>query len=60
MQENEIASAILDVSFKLHKQYGPGLFESVYEELLCHKLAKLGISIKQRSGRQTIAICTVD
>lgn len=38
--ENEIATALLDVSFDIHKKYGPGLFESVYEEVLCYELAK--------------------
>jgi hypothetical protein len=31
MNENEIATLALDICFKIHKQYGPGLFESVYE-----------------------------
>ena len=35
MYENEIATQALDVCFKLHRLYGPGLFESVYEELFC-------------------------
>jgi GxxExxY protein len=37
--ENEIASKILNISFAIHKQYGPGLFESVYEQILCYELA---------------------
>jgi GxxExxY protein len=43
MNENEISKLVLDVSFKLHKQYGPGLFESVYEELFAHEWAKMNI-----------------
>jgi hypothetical protein len=35
MTENELATLAVDISFKIHKQYGPGLFESVYEEILC-------------------------
>ena len=31
MIENEIAKEIVDVAFKLHTTYGPGLLESVYE-----------------------------
>lgn len=38
--ENEIASKILNICFTIHKQYGPGLFESVYEQVLCYELSK--------------------
>jgi len=38
--ENEIASKVLNICFDIHKQYGPGLFESVYEKILCYELTK--------------------
>lgn len=50
MNENEIATLALDICFKIHKQYGPGLFESVYEEIFCHEWAKTGISYKRQQG----------
>jgi hypothetical protein len=31
MNENELSRIIVDVAFKIHKQLGPGLLESVYE-----------------------------
>jgi hypothetical protein len=34
-EEERIASAIVDASFTVHKQLGPGLLESVYEVCLC-------------------------
>ena len=40
MIENEIATSALDICFAIHRQYGPGLFESVYEEIFCHEWAK--------------------
>jgi GxxExxY protein len=43
MTENEISRIVVDLCFKIHKQYGPGLFESVYEELFCFELAKAGL-----------------
>lgn len=43
MTENEIATQALDVAFKIHRLYGPGLFESVYEEVFCYEWAKNGI-----------------
>ena len=30
--------------FRIHKKYGPGLFESVYEELVCYELTKEGLN----------------
>lgn len=47
-KENEVAKKVLDICFKLHRQYGPGLFESVYEELLCYELAKAGMTFKRQ------------
>lgn len=44
MTENEIATAALDVAFKIHRLYGPGLFESVYEEVFCYEWNKTGIA----------------
>lgn len=40
MTENEISRLVVDLCFKLHKQYVPGLFESVYEELFCYEWNK--------------------
>ena len=40
MTENEIAKIAVDVCFKIHQQYGPGLFETVYEELFCYEWSK--------------------
>ncbi|HEX7905025.1 MAG TPA: GxxExxY protein [Chitinophagaceae bacterium] len=50
MTENEIATLALDICFKIHKQYGPGLFESVYEEIFCYEWAKTGILFKRQQG----------
>ncbi len=43
MTENELSKLIVDLCFKIHKQYGPGLFEHVYEEIFCHEWNKNGI-----------------
>lgn len=48
--ENELSREIVDICFKLHKQYGPGLFESVYEELFCYEWSKTGISFSRQQG----------
>ncbi len=43
MTENEISKIILDCCFKIHRELGPGLLESVYEEVLSHELTKQGL-----------------
>ena len=44
MTENELSKIILDAAFEIHTEFGPGLLESVYEELLCYKFSKIGIN----------------
>lgn len=43
MSENEISKIIVDLSFKIHSQLGPGLFESVYEEILHYELVQANL-----------------
>ena len=43
MTENEIAKLVVHLCFKIHTQYGPGLFESVYEEIFCYEWDKKNI-----------------
>lgn len=38
MSENELSKIILDISFDIHKKLGPGLFESIYEEVMAYEL----------------------
>ena len=46
--ENVIASLGLNLCFTIHTRYGPGLFESVYEEVFCYELAKKGYEFKRQ------------
>lgn len=50
MIENEIAEAILDSSFEIHRELGPGLFESVYEALLFHSLKGRGLVVSRQEA----------
>ncbi len=50
MTENEIAKIAVDVCFKIHQQYGPGLFETVYEELFCYEWSKTGIPFTRQQA----------
>lgn len=44
MTENELAKIVVELCLKIHKTLGPGLLESVYEEVLVYDLKKLGLN----------------
>ena len=44
MMINQISGLVIEHSVRIHKQYRPGLFESVYEEIFCYEWNKSGIS----------------
>lgn len=50
MNENEISRIIVDCCFKVHNQLGPGLLESVYEEVLSYELINRGLTIERQKG----------
>jgi len=50
MNENEIAKIIVDCCFKVHTELGPGLLESVYEEILAFELSKQNLKIERPKG----------
>jgi GxxExxY protein len=50
MNENEISKIIVDCCFKVHTELGPGLLESVYEEVLSYELIKRGLNIERQRG----------
>lgn len=46
--ENIISTKIISTCFKIHKKLGPGLLESVYEEILCFELFKLNLEFERQ------------
>jgi GxxExxY protein len=50
MSENEISKIIFDCSLKVHKNLGPGLLESAYEECLYYELLKTGINVQKQKA----------
>jgi len=48
MNENLVSKTIVDQSFLLHKELGPGLLESVYEVLLADALRKEGLAVERQ------------
>lgn len=45
IRENQIAAAVVDAAYKIHKTLGPGLLESAYEAILVYELQKRGLSV---------------
>lgn len=51
--ENELATQIIGCAMIVHRHFGPGLIESIYETCFCHELAKAGLQVV-RQKRQPI------
>lgn len=50
MNENELSKIIVHSCFKIHIELGPGLLESVYEELLSYELKKQNLDFSRQQG----------
>ena len=48
MNENELSKIVVDCIFKVHKNIGPGLLESAYEECLFYELSKTGLLVERQ------------
>lgn len=48
MTENELATIIVDASLEVHRELGPGLLESVYENCLAFELRQRGLNVMQQ------------
>ena len=44
----ELTGAIIAAAIEVHRELGPGLFESVYEECFCRELTLRGISFRRQ------------
>jgi|ERR1043166_2103481 GxxExxY protein len=48
MHENEVSSLIIGAAIEVHRYFGPGLVEKVYEEALCHEFNLRSIPFKRQ------------
>ena len=47
-REEQIAQAIVESAYTVHRALGPGLLEHIYEVCFCHELAKRGLSFQRQ------------
>jgi GxxExxY protein len=48
-EENRIAREVVDAALKLHRHFGPGVYESVYEPVLVYELNKRSLTTRQQT-----------
>ena len=44
MKEEELTAQIIGGAIEVHKHWGPGLYEEIYERSLCHELRLRGVA----------------
>ena len=50
MTENEISKIIVNTAYQIHSQLGPGLLESVYEEIMYYELRYQGLNVVRQKA----------
>ncbi len=48
MHENDIGTEIISAAIEIHRELGPGLFESVYELVLAHELNARNLHVQRQ------------
>jgi GxxExxY protein len=54
MTENEVSRLIVDACYQIHVELGPGLLESVYEEILYFELKRIGLKVERQKALPVI------
>jgi GxxExxY protein len=47
MNENELSKMIIGCAIEVHKQLGPGLLESAYQECMYYELRQIGLNVQK-------------
>ena len=48
MELDDVTGAVIDAAVRVHRELGPGLFESVYEAVLARELERRGLRVEQQ------------
>lgn len=54
MNENELSNSVLGLAIEVHKNLGPGLMESTYEECLYYELVKNNLFVERQKAMSLI------
>jgi GxxExxY protein len=54
MIENELSTKVIGCAIEVHKQLGPGLLESAYQECLYYELVKAGFNVQKEVPRPIV------
>jgi GxxExxY protein len=47
-EPEQLTETVIGAAIRVHRRFGPGLLESVYEACLQHELTKLGIPVRRQ------------
>ena len=50
MTENEISKIVVNTCYNIHIELGPGLLESIYEEILYYELIDQGLKVERQKA----------
>jgi GxxExxY protein len=53
-RENRLATKIIGYAMIVHRKFGPGLVESVYETCFCHELVKAGMAVHRQKAQPIV------
>ena len=48
MKFDDLSNKVIGCALNVHKELGPGLLESTYEQCQCYELAKIGLHFEQQ------------
>ena len=48
-REDRITGEIIGAAIEVHRELGPGLLESAYEQCLCHELSLRGLTFERQA-----------
>ena len=57
MDINKISGKIIGAAIEVHKNLGPGLLESAYEQCLCYELNLQGLSFESQKPLRPLRLC---
>lgn len=54
MKHAALSSQLIGICIKVHTKLGPGLLESIYEEVVCYELTQRGIPFRRQQGMKVV------